>query len=313
MPKVKKGKNAGKKEKEKKNADPKPGKVRIDKTFGMKNKGGSSNKRYLAHMKKNEQQGARSRVNKKKAREMEKFAEAKMMGTFVGRVGGVKKGMENAAAQRAANAEAKNGDKKVKVCAFFAKGLCRRGNKCKFSHDLALLQKATKEDNLINVYEDKRDKRMEDMTREELDKVIQSKERKSENHTDIICKYFLEALEKQHYGHRWKCPNGDECIYRHKLPYGYVLQAKRENEDGAEESLEEGLARMRREVLFRDNLTPVTPETFAEWKKTWIRREEEEKEKAAKKPPNRGVATGNSAENNCLLLILHYFRHLMIM
>merc|ERR1712141_209063 len=120
----------------------------------------------------------------------EKFAEAKLIGTFVGRVGGVKKGHENAAAQRAKAKAEKEGETKVKVCQFFAKGLCRRGNKCKFSHDLALLQKATKEDNLVNVYEDKREKKMADMTQEELEKLVESKDTKRPNQTDIICKYF---------------------------------------------------------------------------------------------------------------------------
>merc|ERR1711879_456223 len=93
MPKTKKGKNAGKKAKEKANAVKKE-KVKIDKTFGMKNKKGAKNQRYIQNMKKNENQGAIPRVNNKKQREMEKFAEAKLIGTFVGRVGGVKKGHE---------------------------------------------------------------------------------------------------------------------------------------------------------------------------------------------------------------------------
>jgi len=286
MPKTKKGKNAGKKAKEKSNAVKKE-KVKIDKTFGMKNKKGSRNQRYVENYRKSQDQGGgRGRgMSRRKQKEMEAFAEQQMMGTFVGRVGGVSKAKAASLEAKAAKAEAKEAENnKVKVCQFFAKGLCRRGNKCKYSHDLALLQKATKEDNLINVYEDKREKSMEDMTQEELEKLVESKDTKRPNQTDIICKYFLEALEKQQYGHRWKCPNGDECIYRHKLPYGYILQAKGANADeNNEETLEEGLERMRREVAQKGNLTPVTPETFAEWKTTWIRREAEEKAKAAKK------------------------------
>uniref|UniRef100_A0A6P6Y7A1 Zinc finger CCCH domain-containing protein 15 homolog n=1 Tax=Dermatophagoides pteronyssinus TaxID=6956 RepID=A0A6P6Y7A1_DERPT len=46
------------------------------------------------------------------------------------------------------------------------------------------------------------------------------------NKTDIICKYFLSALENNLYGWRWECVNGEACMYRHALPAGYVLQKK---------------------------------------------------------------------------------------
>ena len=40
----------------------------------------------------------------------------------------------------------------------------------------------------------------------------------------ITCKQFLEAVEKNLYGFNWVCPNGGEkCIYRHMLPFGFVL------------------------------------------------------------------------------------------
>jgi hypothetical protein len=40
------------------------------------------------------------------------------------------------------------------------------------------------------------------------------------NPTTIICKFFLEAVEKRQYGWFWKCPNGQDCKYRHALPPG---------------------------------------------------------------------------------------------
>ena len=35
------------------------------------------------------------------------------------------------------------------------------------------------------------------------------------NRTNIICKHFLDAVEKRQYGWFWQCPNGNkECKYR---------------------------------------------------------------------------------------------------
>ena len=49
--------------------------------------------------------------------------------------------------------------------------------------------------------------------------------------TDIICKHFLEAVEKRTYGWFWECPNGgDKCQYRHALPEGYVLKRDKVDE-----------------------------------------------------------------------------------
>lgn len=40
----------------------------------------------------------------------------------------------------------------------------------------------------------------------------------------IVCKFFLEAVEKSKYGWKWHCPNGDICKYKHCLPPGYILR-----------------------------------------------------------------------------------------
>lgn len=43
--------------------------------------------------------------------------------------------------------------------------------------------------------------------------------------SDIVCKFFLEAVEKDKYGWNWSCPNnGDRCKYKHCLPPGYKLK-----------------------------------------------------------------------------------------
>ena len=44
-------------------------------------------------------------------------------------------------------------DPKTVVCAFFKQGTCTKGDKCKFSHDLAVERKAAKR----NLYEDSRE------------------------------------------------------------------------------------------------------------------------------------------------------------
>lgn len=57
---------------------------------------------------------------------------------------------------------------------------------------------------------------MEDWDQETLEKVVREKHgaEKPTNATNIICKYFLEAVEKRQYGWFWKCPNGGDCKYR---------------------------------------------------------------------------------------------------
>ena len=92
------------------------------------------------------------------------------------------------------------------MCAYFKAGVCEKGKKCKYSHDLALEGKAAK----IDVYTDPRDRKGKDLTR-----------------TDITCTHFLDAVEKGLYGWLWECPNGgDKCQYTHALPPGFILKVK---------------------------------------------------------------------------------------
>lgn len=63
---------------------------------------------------------------------------------------------------------------------------------------------------------------MEDWDQATLESVVAQKhgaERPS-NTTSIICKFFLDAVEKRQYGWFWRCPNGGDCKYRHALPPG---------------------------------------------------------------------------------------------
>ena len=74
----------------------------------------------------------------------------------------------------------------VAVCPFYAKGTCRHGKRCRMKHVI-------KESPKLNVYQDPRD-HMENWTQEELEKNVAAKDNKVQ--TEIICKYFLEAIEK---------------------------------------------------------------------------------------------------------------------
>lgn len=83
---------------------------------------------------------------------------------------------------------------------------------------------------------------MDTWDQKKLEEVVQSKSQKQPP-TDIVCKYFLEAIESSKYGWFWECPNGGtSCKYRHALPPGFVLKSKNNKADEKEEiSLEEFL------------------------------------------------------------------------
>lgn len=199
-----------------------PKKVRAsvdDKTFGMKNKKGSTAKKQIAQLQ------AQSKTNvspEEKRKQAEKEQKAK----------------EKAAAE-AAKKEAADlfkpvssqkvpfgVDPKTVLCQFFKKGHCDKGRKCKFSHDLDIERKGQKRD----LYQDTREAEkqekekdnMDDWDEEKLRKVVMSKHGNPKTTTDKVCKYFIQAVEEGKYGWFWACPNGgDKCMYRHSLPPGY--------------------------------------------------------------------------------------------
>ncbi|KAK9282766.1 hypothetical protein L1049_010987 [Liquidambar formosana] len=158
-------------------------------------------------------------------------------------------------------------DPKSILCEFFKAGQCAKGFKCKFSHDLNVQRKGEK----IDIYSDKRDEgTMEDWDQETLEKVVESKKNEYNQNkpTEIVCKYFLDAVEKKQYGWFWVCPNGSkECHYRHALPPGYVLKSQMKallEEESDKLTIEEEIENQRAKVA---TTTPMTPELFFEWKK----------------------------------------------
>jgi len=162
-------------------------------------------------------------------------------------------------------------DPKSIICEFFKLGMCDKGKKCKYSHDLEQQRKAPK----IDVYTDprsieKQNDAMETWDQEKLQNVVNTKQTDENKNlkTEIVCKYFIEAIENKKYGWFWECPNGAEkCIYRHSLPPGFVLksQLKKDEEDREEETIEDQIEEEKKNIKTR---TPLTLETFLQWKKS---------------------------------------------
>jgi hypothetical protein len=106
------------------------------------------------------------------------------------------------------------------LCPYFKAGVCEKGKKCKYSHDLSVAD--MKESN-IDIYTDPR-----------------VKIGKAPVDTIITCNDFVKAVEKDLYGFNWVCPTkGDDCPYMHRLPQGYVLikDKKKKGEDDSDEEI----------------------------------------------------------------------------
>eukprot|EP00878_Enallax_costatus_P018995 GHUV01020024.1.p1 GENE.GHUV01020024.1~~GHUV01020024.1.p1 ORF type:complete len:266 (+),score=98.21 GHUV01020024.1:279-1076(+) len=160
-------------------------------------------------------------------------------------------------------------DPKSVVCEFFRHGQCTKGFKCKYSHDLGVERKTAK----IDLFTDQRDldnqeENMDDWDQETLEKVVNEKHgaEKPSNATSIICKFFLDAVEKRQYGWFWKCPNGAECKYRHALPPGYVLKSQMkellEEEAKNAKDITEVIEEQRQKVEAKTPITEEVSQTY---------------------------------------------------
>lgn len=260
----------------KKGADAAPKKKMTveDKTFGMKNKKGAVAQK---HIKQIAAASASGKTPDEKRKEAEKLAREK----------------EKAAAEQAKREAADlfkpvqmqkvpfGVDPKTVLCQFFKKGACEKGKKCKFSHDLEAARRTEKRSLYTDTREgeeeeDKKQKdTMDDWDEEKLRSVVMSKHGNPKTTTDKVCKYFIEAVENQKYGWFWTCPNGgDKCMYKHSLPPGFVLKTKEQR--AAEKALmdKSPMATLTLEDFLESErhkltgtLTPVTPDSFAKWKK----------------------------------------------
>eukprot|EP01112_Ceratiomyxa_fruticulosa_P003643 TRINITY_DN1395_c0_g4_i1.p1 TRINITY_DN1395_c0_g4~~TRINITY_DN1395_c0_g4_i1.p1 ORF type:complete len:382 (-),score=123.72 TRINITY_DN1395_c0_g4_i1:374-1519(-) len=178
-------------------------------------------------------------------------------------------------------------DPKSILCEAFRQGVCDKGFKCKFSHDLAVQRKSEK----IDLYTDRRLTKeekekdsMESWDQDKLSSVVDQKQSavNKQLKTAIVCKYFLDAIEQKKYGWFWECPNGgDKCMYQHCLPPGFVFQSKKKEEDVEDETpIEEIIEEERKKLTTR---TPVTLETFKKWKEEKRMKKEQEAKAAEEK------------------------------
>ncbi|RSM03233.1 hypothetical protein CDV31_010577 [Fusarium ambrosium] len=267
-----------------------------DRTFGMKNKKGGAAQKEIARMSANLKNSGSAEEKRKQAEKAARERE--------------KKAAEEARRETEAllNKPAQiqkvpfGVDPKTVVCIFYKKGNCEKGRKCKFAHDLAVERKTEKK----NLYNDTRKEEEEkkkvetsaDWDEEKLRKVVLSKKGNQRTTTDKVCKYFIEAIEDGKYGWFWICPNGgDKCMYKHALPPGFILKTKEQR--AAEKALLdksplktltlEDFLESERHKLTGD-LTPVTPETFAKWKKERLdKKAAEEQLRKAKENTGRAL------------------------
>lgn len=186
-------------------------------------------------------------------------------------------------------------DPKSVLCEFFRHGQCTKGFKCKYSHDLSVERKGPK----IDLFTDQRDleegdkEGMDDWDQETLERVVKEKHGNDNNATTIICKHFLEAVEKKLYGWFWKCPNSSECKYRHALPAGYVLKSQMkellEEEARNQKDMTELIEEERSKV---DGKTPITQEVFLAWHRKRTETKRRKNEDAVEERKRKGVLTG---------------------
>ncbi|KAK4688017.1 hypothetical protein P7C73_g2092, partial [Tremellales sp. Uapishka_1] len=279
---------------------PPKGKVKEDKTFGMKNKNKSAKvQKFVQTVKQQEAVGGKSPAEIAKIKAAEDKAKLKEQELQ-------RKKMEADLFKPAQIQKVPFGtDPKTVLCVFFKSGNCEKGTKCKFSHDRNVERKAEK----VNLYEDTREKDKLDKKNDTMDTwddakladVVQQNSGKQRTTTDIVCKFFIQAIEDRKYGWFWECPNGLTCMYRHALPPGFVLKSdKKAAEEAAKKdviSLEEFLEVERHKL--KPPLTPVTPESFALWKKTRVEKKKAEQdalEKAKASQRAAGKMTGMSGK-----------------
>ncbi|XP_068974914.1 zinc finger CCCH domain-containing protein 15 homolog [Bombus flavifrons] len=243
-------------------------KVIEDKTFGIKNKKGAKQQKFIQQVEKQVKSGG---VNSRKLEDpnIKKLEKEKKL----------KEQKELALIFKPVQTQKidKGTDPKSVVCAFFKQGQCTKGDKCKFSHDLSIERKAEKRSLYCDMRDD--DKETDTMDKWDEDKLKEVVEKKhgSGNRptTDIICKHFLEAVEKSKYGWFWECPSGQKCIYRHALPPGFVLKKDKKKEDKKDEISLEDLIETERANL-GPNQTKITLETFLAWKKRKLKEKKEQ-------------------------------------
>ncbi|KAM3842180.1 zinc finger CCCH domain-containing protein 15-like [Diretmus argenteus] len=178
----------------KKTQEKKKEKIIEDKTFGLKNKKGAKQQKFIKNVTQQVKQhgpqsakpgeaGTNKKIDKKK--ELDELNE--LFKPVV-----------------AAQKVAKGVDPKSVLCAFFKQGQCTKGDKCKFSHDLTLERKCEKR----SVYVDERDEDLEKDTMDSWD------EKKLE---EVVNTKHGEAEIKKNKTHKLKCGQRVQTLLQHRF------------------------------------------------------------------------------------------------
>ncbi|CAF0981567.1 unnamed protein product [Rotaria magnacalcarata] len=252
----------------KKTIDKAKAKIIEDKTFGLKNKKGTKNQKFIAQVQNQVQNAGKSareiaklQEEKEKRKEEKKKADLELLTLFKPVIG--------------QQLLAAGTDPKSVLCMYFKQGSCTKGAKCKFSHDLAVERKAEKRSlyDDINGSGNKENETMANWDDAELADVVEKRhgeDNRKKNATQIVCKFFLEAVENNTYGWFWTCQNGAACQYKHALPPGFMLKRDRKLLDEQKETISlEDLIESERAAL-GGCVTKVTLESFLAWKKRKI-------------------------------------------
>jgi hypothetical protein len=261
-------------------------KLAVDATFGMKNKNKSKAVQTIVKNIAASQKGGYSKLQEeiyKEKKMKEKLEEENKL-------------MVDVFAKVVPKPVVISGGEEVQICQFFKAGLCQKGKKCKFSHNVA--QDPMKVEKL-DLYTDQRDQMfnkkdtIENWDKEKLAEVVDFNSNKysAPNRTDKVCKAFLEAVEKKTYGWMWVCPNGFNCIFRHCLPEGYELKNAKKDVINDKEAVDV-IAEIdeERDKLQANALTPVTEERFMKWLEgRRARREKERVEKSKEELKKLGI------------------------
>lgn len=118
-------------------------------------------------------------------------------------------------------------DPKTVMCINFLNNNCNKGDNCQFAHEL----------------------------KKEAPKV--ETEENSNNKITMVCRFLIDAINNGEYSASWKCPLS-KCKDIHKL-------LELNDDPKVEVSLEEYFE-LQRQTLDESKLTPVTEQSFKEWK-----------------------------------------------
>ncbi|CAF3938445.1 unnamed protein product [Rotaria magnacalcarata] len=233
----------------KKTIDKAKAKIIEDKTFGLKNKKGTKNQKFIAQVQNQVQNAGKSareiaklQEEKEKRKEEKKKADLELLTLFKPVIG--------------QQLLAAGTDPKSVLCMYFKQGSCTKGAKCKFSHDLAVERKAEKRSlyDDINGSGNKENETMANWDDAELADVVEKRhgeDNRKKNATQIV-------------------KNGAACQYKHALPPGFMLKRDRKLLDEQKETISlEDLIESERAAL-GGCVTKVTLESFLAWKKRKI-------------------------------------------